>query len=480
MTRAVLFEEHSSVLPHWFGAGVCQATLVSLDAHLDLQFVDEDRIVRLRSCGTARAMSRLESPHPLSPDRSGCFGIEDFLFPASRLGLLRRVVWVAPPHVLQVGIAAALRGLQQMETVTLEELESFHRVTGGWIEGRLLGLELTICDLSQLPSIAMEGPVLVDIDVDYFVRVPDDVVWIQPRHVVAVLRDLVGPNAELTVARSVGSGFLPLRHRFLADHLAALWEGGPDAAAHWQGLLDADVLASRGMRQEALAGLKDLDTRDPPCAATRYAMALLVPDLQARSLLQAQAVELDPAYRDDLVRRICEFRARWKRCDLATVRGLQTEVAASHSDAARLAIAWIALGCLYTQFGRLDDAQQCDKESLCFSSGHPELALEIAKLLFARGRHDAAAIFLDRAASDDETRVAARLYRAEFAHVLGSNSDAVRHALDACQAAPAWSQPIRRLGFFVAAGGNLVRGRHVLEQSADVERRIEALAARLS
>jgi len=140
MTRAVIFEEHSSALSRWFGTGLSHATVVTPDAHLDLQFVDESRISRLRACGSAREMSSLESPHPLSPDCSGSFGIKDFLYPASRLGLVRRVVWVAPPHVLQAGVSAALGSLQQMETVTLEELESFHRVAGGWIEGRLLGL----------------------------------------------------------------------------------------------------------------------------------------------------------------------------------------------------------------------------------------------------------------------------------------------------------------------------------------------------
>ncbi len=480
MTRAIIFEEHSSVLPYWFGSGVTGATLVTLDAHLDLQFVDEARILRLRACATALEMSRLESPHPLSPERSGSFGIEDFLFPAARLGLVRRLVWVAPPQVLQAGVAAALRGLQQMETVTLEELESFRRVAGGWIEGRLLGLDLTICDLTQLPRIAIGGPLLVDIDVDFFVRVPEDVVWIQPARVVAALRELAGAQAELTIARSVGSGFLPLRHRFLADHLAALWERRVDSVAHWQGLLDADLLAYRGRPQDALAGLHALDARDPPCAATRYAIALLDPDPQARSLHLIDALERDPAYRDDLVRRICGLRARWKRLDLATVQGLQTEVAALQGDSARQAIAWIALGRLYTELGRLDDAQHCDSRSLQCSSGHPELALEIAKLWLARGRHAAAADFLDRAAADDETRVVAGLYRAESAHAQGAHGDAVRHAQATVRAAPAWAHPVLRLGRFLAATGNSAQALEMQERGAGIERRIQQLAARLA
>lgn len=480
MTRAIVFEEHSSVLPHWFGVGVSQATLITLDAHLDLQFVDEARISRLRACGTAPEMARLESPHPLSPDRSGSFGIEDFLFPAGRLGLVRRVVWVAPPHVLQAGVGSALSSLQQMETVTLEELESFHRVAGGWIEGRLMGLDLSICDLTQLPRIAIDGPLLVDIDVDFFVRVPDDVVWMQPTRAIAALRERVGPSAELTIARSVGSGFLPLRHRFLADQLAALWEGRAHAAAHWQAVLDADVLACRGRPQDALARLHALDAHDPPCAATWYAMALLDPDPNLRSLHLVKARELDPAYRDDLVRRICELRARWKRFDLAAVQGLQTEVAVAPGNDARQAIAWIALGRLYTEFDRLEDAQDCDSQSLRLSTGHPELALEIAKLWLARGRYDAAALFLDRAGSDDETRVVAGLYCAEIAHAQGAHGDAIRRVQATILAAPAWAYPVIRLSRFLALAGDSGRALAMQQRGSSIERHIQQLAMRLA
>jgi arginase family enzyme len=79
MSRATIFEEHSEVLAHWFGNGVRNATLIYLDAHLDLQFVDPARIARLAACTSAAELARLESPHCLSPDRSACYGIEDFL-----------------------------------------------------------------------------------------------------------------------------------------------------------------------------------------------------------------------------------------------------------------------------------------------------------------------------------------------------------------------------------------------------------------
>jgi hypothetical protein len=386
MARATVFEEHASVLPHWFGLGLQGTTLVSLDAHLDLQFVDAARIARLRACSGADEMAALQSPHPLSPER-GCFGIEDFLYPAAQLGIVRRLVWVAPPHVLQAGIEAALAMLQQMEGVTLDQLESFHRTPQGWIEGRLLGLDVAIGELQQLVRLELAGPVAVDIDADYFVVVPDDRVWADPAQVVACLKRWLGAGIDLTIARSVGTGFLPLEHGALADRLAALWEGRTDAA---------------------------------PAPA-----------------------QLSGA--DDLIRRLGEFRARCKRLDRAVVLSLQREVAVLRDTPERESTAWTALGLLHTSFGRLQDAMACHTQALRRGPGHPDLALEIAKLQLAAGRLDEAAAFLRCAAADDETRVAAWFELSRCAAASGALDDAWRWACSAQAAAPAWPQLLRWL-----------------------------------
>src|SRR6478752_3527043 len=166
MAQATLFEEHASVLPHWAGRALRGATLVCLDAHLDLQFIDPARIARLRACRNPEEIALLEATHPLASRRDACYGIEDFLYPAAQLGLVRRLVWVAPPHVL-AQMDAALQALRQMEGVTPEDLASFRRVPGGWIEGRLLGLEMAAGTLEQLAGLEIEGPISIDIDTDY-------------------------------------------------------------------------------------------------------------------------------------------------------------------------------------------------------------------------------------------------------------------------------------------------------------------------
>ncbi len=428
MSGAVIFEEHSSVLAHWLGLGVRDATLVYLDAHLDLQFIEEARIARLAACGNAGELAQLEGFHCLSPERDACYGIEDFLYAAGRLGMLRRVVWVAPPHVIKGGMGAALGMLTQMEGVAIEDLESFRALPGGVLEGRLLGLDLTICAIGQLASLALHPPVLVDIDADYFLKVPGDAVWAQPRATLEVVKAVAEPGAALTIARSVGSGFMPQRYRCIADLLAALWEGRQDDAHQWQQVLDSGG---------------------------------------------------DPAGQFDLLRRLGEFRARGLHCDETELRGLHTQVE-REQDLQRRRTAWVSLGLLFAGFGRLAEAEHCHAQSRSGGAGHPELALEIAKLHMQRGAPQRALPLLERAAADDETRVSAWLHLAECALAAGQPRQAWELASRAHKAAPAWPLPLQRMAACANAAGDAVSAGAFLSRHRALERRLQAVGEKLA
>lgn len=481
MRQAQIFEEHASVLPHWFSRGAREATLLYLDAHLDLQHVGDARIERLRQCLSADALSRLESPHPHSPDRERCFGIEDFLLPAARLGLVQRVVWVAPPHVLRGGFGAALAGLQQMEGVTVDDLESFRRVPQGWLCGHLLGVEITVCQLADLSRMAFTGQLLLDIDADYFLALPEDTIWIHPRQVLEALAAVPGIGNELTISRSVGTGFMPLRYRFIADHLAALWQGDLAATAHWDRLFDLveEGRAPSRPATEKFAQLLPLHENNPQCAATCWALAGAsdTADLRARYL--RQAASLDGAYGDDLVRRLGEYQARWKPISLGTVLRLHKEVEAFSGTPERKAIAWVLLGQLYAVLGRVEEAQHCDRASLAFGGGHPDLALSIANLHLERGDFASAQAYLQRAAADDETRVGAWLQMAESAYAQREPTRAAEYAERACLAAPAWAHAHQRWAVFALAAGDAEAVGRSRQACEGLHSRLQAVAERL-
>lgn len=448
MQRATLFEEHASVLPHWVERGVRDATLVCLDAHLDLQFIAPERIARLRACRSAVQVARLESPHPLSPRRDSCYGIEDFLYAAAQMGVIRRLVWVAPPHVL-LGVGDALAGLQQMEGVTPQQLASFRRVPGGWIEGELLGLPIAAMEWQQLAACPLDGPVVVDIDTDYFVKVPQDRIWARPRVIAAALRERVGEGHELTISRSVGTGFLPLRHRFLADHLAALWEGRQEEERHWQRLLELE--SSPAPEAERAAALRALLAVRPGCAATCHALANATAAPAERAVLLARAAALDAHYGGDVLRHLGVLRARQQGLDLATVLRLHHELAQWDDGTARAGPAWVAMGLLYAAFGRLAEAMACDQRSLRHGPGHPDLALQIGRLHMAAGDDETAIPWFERAASDDETRVAAWMHLSVCASRRGALAEAWNLANAAHAAAPAWPETSRWLDSLLGA-----------------------------
>jgi Flp pilus assembly protein TadD len=474
MSGALVFEEHSSVLAHWFSGPARGATLVYLDAHLDLQFIDPQRIARLAACADGAALAQLESPHCFAPVRTACYGIEDFLYPAGQLGLIRRVVWVAPPHVIKGGMAVALRGLLQMEGVTIDDLATFRIAAGGVIEGRLLGLDLAICTLTQLAHVTLAPPLLFDIDADYFVAVPQDAIWCEPQAVVAQLRAVAGPHAGLTIARSVGSGFMPLQYRFVADYLAALWDGRAGEAAYWQRLLE---LMRSGAGQGAYAAMQ---AEAPECAAAAHALALAMPGGAARAARLAQAARLDPGYADDIVRRLGQVRARRQRFDLAMLMALRRELHESPPDPARAAIAWVLLGQLYTASGRPDDAADCDRAARAGGAGHPELALELAKLYCARGDHAAARPLLEQAAADDETRVGAWMQLSLSAQAADDLDSARAWAMQAARAAPAWPVPVARLAALARLAGDAAGAENFLKAQDKLLRSIDSIGARLS
>src|SRR3954471_21055150 len=437
MPRATVFEEHASVVPHWVGRGLRDATVVCLHAHLDVQFIAPEKIARLRSCRTQAELAGLASTHPLSPRRDSCFGAKDFCYAAARLGVLRRLVWVAPPHV-PASLDDMLAALQHREGVTPEQLASFRRTPGGWIEGELLGVPVTAVDWKQLPGVPDEGPLALDVDTDYFVKVPQDRIWIRPRVIVAALRQRFPAAQDLTIARSVGTGLLPLRHRFLADHLAALWEGRQEEERHWQHLLEIET--STLPHAGKAAALRALLAVRPGCAATCHALAGVTSDGAERAVLLARAAALDPHYGGDMLRHLGVLRVHQQDLDLGTVLRLHGQLARWDDGTERAGPAWVALGLLHAAFGRLGDAMACDLRSLCHGPGHPDLALQIGRLFMASGDTAAARPWLERAAVDEETRVTAWLHLSVCAARRGAPEEALNWAHAAPEAAPAWAE----------------------------------------
>ncbi len=477
--RVSIFEEHSSVLPEWWCRKVRARTLICLDAHLDLQYVSPERLAYLEQCTSSEAVIRLEKPHHLLPDRHFSYSIKDFLFPAHRLGFIDRLVWVTPPHVETGYSQAAFDQLQQMDGVQFEELASFKRVTGGWIEGRLLGLDIAICNYLQLDKLPLPVDSLIDIDTDYFVTLPGDVAWVDPRKVFEFVNRLPLNPEWITLSRSVSSGFMPLRYRFFADYLAALWEHRHRDAAHYQRLFDLERQLQAKESDAVVTGCQRELECYPRCAASFYLLSLSERDPGRSGQYERQAGNLCSAYRPNLLRSACEFPSRELALQLSTVLDLEKQLIDIRDNPRDRALAHVAIGLIYCTFGHVDRAKTHYRQSEQHLGCHPELALEIGKLLL-QSRPEQAVPFLEAAIHDDTTRAAAHVFLAHFYGKREAPSQALEHLETAHAITPAWGQLLPALAGIHKQLGNQKQYQTFLEEHQDRQLQTELLARQLS
>ena len=473
----LILEEHSSVLPEWWRRRLRARTLIYLDAHLDLQYVSPKRLLDLEQCTTAEAVKRLEKPHHLVPDRNFSYSLEDFLYPAHRLGLIERLIWVTPPHVKTGYSRAILDRLQQMDGVLMDDLASFRTASEGWIEGRLLGLAITICNYRQLESMGLPADSLIDIDTDYFVTVPGDEAWVNPRDVFEVLDRLPLKPELITVSRSVSSGFMPLRYRFFADYLAALWENRHQDAAHFEQVFRLERQLRGGDVPAALTGCKRELDRHPRCAATHYLLSLGEQDPEQAAEHQRQAEESCSGYRPDVLRSACEIPNRQLPVGPSTMLALEKQLTETRDNPEKLALAQVALGLIYCAGGQVARACALYQQGAQHFQHHPELALEIGKRLLGSDRAD---MFLTAALLDDKTRAAAHVFLAHSHARRGSLLHAVEHLETAHQMTPAWPQVLSMLAELHQKLGNEQRAQALQTQYRHQQRQTELLAQRLA
>ena len=312
------------------------------------------------------------------------------------------------------------------------------RTPGGWFEGRLMGLELVVLEWQQLAKLPLDGAIAVDIDADYFVKVPHDRIWARPRVIVTALQERLGERR--TSPSRVRWAPASCRAPPIPGRPAGGTVGRPRRGrAHWQRLLEleADPLPedARIARLSALLG----DRPDSPPPATRWRWRRPT-RTNARCCWRAppRSIPTTPAT-------CCGI---WARCacasrelDLATVVRLHRQLATWDAAPDRGATAWVALGpalCRLRPHRRGDRAR---RESRRRGGGHPDLALQIGRLEMAAGRADAAVPWLERAAMDDETRAAAWLHLSVCASRRGALAEAWNWARAATEAAPPGRSP---------------------------------------
>ena len=429
----LIYEEHCSVLADWIDRGFQGKTLVYVDAHLDLQFISDERMQRLGDAATRDEIGVLEKTDHLLPDGDFVYGIENFLYAAAKLGVIDRVIWVSPPHVDIRLSPAVLDYVQQIDGVTFEELTAIRQTEESCYEATLLGLDITFCGVDGLERLSIPEGSLVDIDTDFFVAIPADRAWMHPRELHAAIAANVPDPEMISIARSVGSGFMPLRYRYFADYLAALFTADDERSAHYAKLFDIEH--GNYAEAERIAAIEDESRAFPECPATLYLRDRLLADPEPH----AAASSLCAAYAYDPVRLASAVVNRHLALDKSQIDGLRAEMATDASAEAN-----IALGLAYAARGAVHEALECYRG---YGQAHPQLALELGGLLAVHGDVGQRRQFLEVAAIEDACMSSALLQLADIAISQGEFAEARRLTEQVQSLAPAWMEPLGRLAW---------------------------------
>jgi hypothetical protein len=430
----IIYEEHCSVLADWWSRGLQDQTLLYFDAHLDLQYISDERIERLSRAENVADFRGMEKPSHLLPDGRYVYGLENFLYPASRLGIVNHLIWVAPPHVDIGQSKQVYHYLQQMDGLTLADIGRIGPGANGGYEAEILGLHITLCRLEDLPALELPVSPLVDIDTDYFVALPEDQAWLDPSAVFETLRETGIRPPMISIARSVSSGFMPLRYRYFANYLKAMWDDDREASIHYGTLFRIGRALENGLKEDSEGLLDSLLNKRPWCAATRHYAELVHAAVRGEHLGSAG---LDTAYRHDPVRIANELTNRHLPVQPRTVDKLLADYRAAGDD--EPVEGYISMGLAYARAGHPTKAIECYR---AYGRPHPSLALEIGQLLL-HSTHAALAFELLQTATAEDSSYSLANFLIGQLHLSQSHAVRARPFLERAHArAPAWIEPV--------------------------------------
>lgn len=255
-------EEHHEAYFLWKSLGIQGAWCWHFDAHLDIgrEGLTPARLTALAGCATpAEAAERGALGNCYLP--WGGLHCGNYLFPAIAEGLVGRLTWVIPPYLPTGDLLRWTRShLDGWFEMSLADYASL-REENGRVVGQALGIPIEVGPWEALTPPVQ--PVLVDIDIDYFLTEQGEVWWEPDEIAVAVEQ---WSSLATTVAYSVKGGYTPtplrrLADPFLPEPLLSGYQAGP--------LDDATALFRCHRYEEAIAALRELRS-DYPLEAAYY------------------------------------------------------------------------------------------------------------------------------------------------------------------------------------------------------------------
>lgn len=441
-----LLEEHSSSLPIWWAQHDSPRTVVYLDAHLDLQKTGDDSLAALKACTALDKVQALESPSHLNPSTRYAFGIENFLYAAHQLKLIDRLIWVAPPHIPRHYSRELIDYIQQMDGISFDELTGFQKTGRNAVRGTLLGLDITICDYDDLDSFDIDNNFYLDVDIDYFVHVPSDRLWIDPALVINTITAQLGNPSLVTISRAVSSGFMPMELRFVGDYIYSILTGEKAEFNYYQKLTTAIRNIDDGNIALGQHTCTQLISDQPELAAAYYVLALSTADTSEKNRLLDMACNCNKAYEFDLAREAIGLLNRRKSLNANSLRRLATTLETLNLEKSQYEQAEVALARVFSVGGNLENALSLSEKQTGDYANHEDVLLSVsARQLEDHTKREQNKAMLNNVCNGVKNATAANVYLGDLEFANDNFNAALEHYASAQNTAPAWMLPLERM-----------------------------------
>ncbi|MBD2489583.1 tetratricopeptide repeat protein [Aulosira sp. FACHB-615] len=410
--KSIITEEHSSQLHVWHQLGWKNVTLIYLDEHLDFQYISENHITALKKCQTSAELAQLERPSHIFPDDKYSYGIENFLFAAHRLGIIENLIWVTltPKNKLPNSIKymRKLRGfLQQHNAFTVNDITNI-AITEDIATATVFGLKITVCGYEDLKKLKLPENTFIDIDIDYFIGLPEQYPLVDPENVFACLKSLPINYDTVTLTRSVSSGYMPLRYYFLADYLAALWQNDLREIEHYRRLYALDQQARNNNIEAAKAGCLEEIQIMPNCAATYYLLSLCETETQKSVNYELIAGKLCPSYCPSVLHLANAILSRDLEYDKNTLSFLENKLMLAEIDIEEKILSHYTLGILYSLKSEKEESLKHYRYCQEIKPGnYPDLSLNIGCIFMKNKDYTKAISFFEQALADESSKAEA-------------------------------------------------------------------------
>jgi len=238
--KIIMMEDHDKAYYAWKEASVKDGILVHIDAHIDFGWLPDKDLSEISVTSEHELDSLLENQplwNPFLKSRNKMIHIGNYIFPAMKQDIVKTFYWVVPDDSWKSrkGRKFIRRQLNQLTRVKKYAQKSIE-VHKNYFHCRVFDKDIFVLSLDNLKT--FDGPVLLDIDVDFLLtrHIWDDLrpkrtPWISAKQLVQRLSPKIKTIQILTIAYSVEGGFTPLEYKHLGDELRFFFDGSPSNSA---------------------------------------------------------------------------------------------------------------------------------------------------------------------------------------------------------------------------------------------------------